>query len=74
MKFEFDDDIGIGADDEISVGDGIRRGDIVCFESAGENKFTIRRATEEDVASASVRAYRVERGDEPDSVRFTRVR
>lgn len=74
MRFEFDEDAGIGPDDEITVGDDIRVKDVVCFESVGERKFLIRKAAEEDVASPYIRVYRVGRGDESDSVRFTRVR
>lgn len=75
MDFQFDDDIDLGANDEILIGDDdIRRCDIVRVERVDENKVLIRKAKEDDVASPSSRTYRVERGDGPDSIRFTRLR
>lgn len=74
MEFQFDGDIDIGPDDEIVVGDDVRSGDIVFFERMEGRKVIIRKAAEIDLTSPSIRAYRVERGDSPNSVRFTRLR
>jgi hypothetical protein len=71
MHFVFDSEIDLQPEDNLSVTDGVRLGDLVYFERVGPHQVHLRTLAPEDAAGFSGRRYRVSRGTEPDSVAFT---
>ena len=71
MHFVFDNEVDLQPQDDLSVTDGVRLGDLVYFERVGPHEVHLRTLAAEDAVGFSGRLYRVTRGAEPDSVVFT---
>ncbi len=72
--FQFDGDVDLGPDDELLIGDDIRRGNVVYFDRVDDHKVVMRTLAEADLASFPGRAYRAERGDPDCALKFTRLK
>ncbi len=72
--FRFDGDVDLGPDDELLIGDDIRRGNVVYFDRVDDHKVVMRTLAEADLASFPSGAYRAERCDPDCAPKFTRLK
>jgi hypothetical protein len=71
MHFVFDGEVDLQPEDDLSVTDGVRAGDLVYFERVGPREVHLRTLAPADAAGFDGRLYRVTRGAEPDTMLFT---
>ena len=72
--FEVDGEIDLQPDDELTIVDAVRPGDLIYFERVAAHEVQIRVPASGDPATAPGPVYRVDRGSAPDTILFTQVK